>query len=685
MRTMPLRFLLPGIILLVGLISVGGSTWAQWHYGKKDLVQDMQHQAAMVGIALSGQVESALATADRARVHQAIESVQGDRELVSAFVMAESGVLISASRLAELNRPLDSEIEDQLRPYLDEADQTGAPTVRHNDSSFHMVVPLRARSPESLIQDVRAFLVLEYDMRYRQAALIREISTNALFRAGVVLVMSLLLWYLFKRRLLHPVRKLVHAAREIGEGDFNADIGVTTDDELGELGRALRQMGHRLEHNTRQLSYQAIHDSLTGVLNRWGFERQLDQLVRSLPHDDRTHAVLYLDLDQFRIINDTIGHTAGDEFIRALVRSIAASLFVRDHLARVGGDEIAILLESCNQDQACRRAETLREAIADFRLEWHGQTLRTTASIGVVPIYRGMPHQQEIFSIADAACYAAKHEGRNRIHLWQPGDEALERHHGELSWVSRIQKALEEDRFVLFAQPIVRTRASTDSAKVCYEILVRMKDEKGGIVPPGAFLPAAERYQLACRIDRWVVQRVLKELDARPDHVEKLDFCSINLSGLSLTNTELQEEIVAMILAHPRVPPETLCFEVTETAAITNLGRAVEFIQTLRAIGCRFALDDFGTGVSSFAYLKNLPVDFLKIDGVFVKDMLEDPIDRVVVQAIHSIGHEMGKITVAEFVENDAIRDELSRIGVDLSQGFGIARPGPFSDLLDGK
>lgn len=685
MRSVPLRFLLPGLILAVGLLVVGGSTWGQWRRDKEDLTENMYHQASMVGIALSGQIESGLVTGDRARVHQAIESVQGDRELVSALVVDEEGLVISASRLARLSQPLGDEQRERLQPHMREANQTGAPAFFQHDSHFHVIVPLQARSEGSLIPDVTAFLVLEYDMSFRQAALVRELVTVASIRTVIVFVLSLLVWYVFKQRLLQPVRTLIRAARHIGEGDFNTRIAVKFDDELGELADALRQMSQRLEHNTRQLSYQAIHDSLTGVLNRWGFERQLDQLLRGLPHDNRSHALVYLDLDQFRIINDTVGHAAGDEFIRSLVQYIASTLFVRDYLARVGGDEVAILLLSCNPEQAYSRAESLRDAIAEFRVHWNGQELRSTASIGVVPIYRGMPNQQQIFSLADAACYAAKSEGRNRIHLWKPGDQVLEKHHGELTWVNRIQQALEEDRFVLFAQPIVETDRRDGGGKLCYEVLVRMLDEKGEVVPPGQFLPVAERYQLASRIDRWVVRHVIRELEARPDHVNRLDFCSINLSGLSLTDSALLEEIAELVIAHPHVRPEVLCFEVTETAAITNLGRAAEFIDRMRAIGCRFALDDFGTGVSSFAYLKNLPVDFLKIDGVFVKDMMDDPIDYVVVEAIHNIGHEMGKITVAEFVENEAIRGSLSRIGVDLCQGFGIARPGPLSDLLDRK
>lgn len=685
MGAVPLRFLLPGLILAVGLLIVGGSTWSQWKREQNSLAENMHHQASMVGLALSGQIESGLVTGDRARIHRAIESVQGDRELVSALVVDEDKKIISASRLARISQQLDPDLQDILRPLMEKAEQTVAPALLQENAHFFVVTPLQARSPDSLIPNVSAFLILEYDTRFRQAAQRRELAGFASLRAVVVLVLSLVVWYIFNRRLLRPVRKLVHAARHIGEGNFNVDISVDTDDELGELADALHRMSTRLEYNTRQLSYQAIHDSLTGVLNRWGFERQLDQLIRGLPHDERSHAVLYLDLDQFRIINDTIGHAAGDEYIRSLVQYVAATLFLRDYLARVGGDEIAILLLSCNQEQAYSRAESLRDAIADFRVHWNGQELRSTASIGVVPIYRGMPNLQQIFSLADAACYAAKSEGRNRIHVWRPGDQVLEKHHGELTWVNRIQKALEDDRFVLFAQPIVETDRPHGGGKLRYEVLVRMLDERGEIVPPGHFLPVAERYQLASQIDRWVVRRLLRELNAHPDHVNQLEFCSINLSGLSLTDDALQEEIAELVVSYPRIRPEVLCFEVTETAAITNLGRAVEFIHRMRTVGCRFALDDFGTGVSSFAYLKNLPVDFLKIDGVFVKDILEDPIDRVVVEAIHNIGHEMGKITVAEFVENEAIRKTLSRIGVDLCQGFGIARPGPLADLLDAK
>jgi diguanylate cyclase (GGDEF)-like protein/PAS domain S-box-containing protein len=424
---------------------------------------------------------------------------------------------------------------------------------------------------------------------------------------------------------------------------------------------------------SQQLRFQASHDALTGLVNRREFENRLERASKSAESGRSEHAVCYLDLDQFKIINDTCGHVAGDELLRRLGRVLAQQVRSQDTLARLGGDEFGVLLENCSMHVAERVANALRRTIEDFRFVWEKQVFGIGVSIGVVPIQGLGQTVSSILSAADAACYAAKDRGRNRIHIYREGDVELARRHGEMRWVTRIQTALEENRFELARQPIVPL--SISSGNDChYELLVRMRDEDGNIVLPDAFLPAAERYNLSVKLDRWVVREAFRMLTRDPDHLEKLFLCSINLSGVSLADEDFLI-FVTTEFATTGLPPSKVCFEITETAAIANLSGAMRFIEVLRRIGCRFALDDFGSGLSSFAYLKSLPVDFLKIDGVFVKDIIEDPIDRELVRSINEIGHVMGKYTIAEFVESSEILAALGEIGVDYAQGYELGEP----------
>lgn len=430
---------------------------------------------------------------------------------------------------------------------------------------------------------------------------------------------------------------------------------------------------------SEELSYQASHDSLTGLYNRREFELRLERALQSAKLGGHDHVLLYLDLDQFKVINDTCGHIAGDELLRQLSEVLRCRISRRDTLARLGGDEFGVLLEHCSPDNALRVAEAARKAIAEFRFGWAGQMFGLGVSIGLVPITSASIGINDIMSLADTACYAAKDQGRNRIHTYRADDSELARRHGEMQWVNRIRQALDEGRFRLYYQRIVPL-SNTGSGYLRYELLLRMLDESGGVVAPNAFLPAAERYNLASHLDRWVLLRALAWLAARPDHLSKLASCSINLSGHSMGEDDFLDFVLKEI-RKARVPPDKLCFEITETAAIRNMSTATRFIQYLQDEGCKFALDDFGSGLSSFAYLKNLPVDYLKIDGMFVKDIMDDPINLAVVKSINDIGHVMGKQTIAEFVESGAIMEKLRSIGVDFAQGYAIGAPANLDTL----
>ncbi len=432
-------------------------------------------------------------------------------------------------------------------------------------------------------------------------------------------------------------------------------------------------------HNlANQLSYQATHDVLTDLVNRYEFERRLQRAAQTAQNEKREHALCYLDLDQFKVINDTCGHVAGDELLRQIGHLLGARLRKRDTLARLGGDEFGVLFEDCSIEEAMRVANDLRHVVEDFRFLWEDKSFTLGVSIGLIPINDTSESIAALLSAADTACYAAKDQGRNRIHVYHDNDTELSRRTIEMQWVARIHRALEEDRFFLCSQPIVHVEKHDDSQEH-YELLIRMEDENGDTVSPGAFLPAAERYNLATKLDRWVVSTAFDWLISNPEQLDRLFLCSVNLSGHSLVDGEFLDFLHAK-LKEGSVPPEKICFEITETAAISNLSSATHFIKTLSVLGCRFALDDFGSGLSSFAYLKNLPVDFLKIDGLFVKDIVDDPVDFAMVKSINDMGHVLGKQTIAEFVENDDILKKLQEIGVDYAQGYGMGKPRPLTE-----
>ncbi|MBA3564405.1 MAG: EAL domain-containing protein [Gammaproteobacteria bacterium] len=422
----------------------------------------------------------------------------------------------------------------------------------------------------------------------------------------------------------------------------------------------------------RRLSYHASHDILTGLVNRREFENRLERALKSAKARETSYAICYLDLDQFKIINDSCGHSAGDALLGQLGALLKSKIRWRDTLARLGGDEFGLLLESCSLDEAMATAESLREAVRDFKFVWDDRTFRLSASVGVVPLAADNEEVATVLSAADSACAAAKEAGRNRIHSYAENDIDLMRRRREMQWAARINNALEESRFELFRQTILPLQNNDTGAH--YELLLRMRDESGSLISPELFIAAAERYGITPNIDRWVVDNAFRWLVSEADERERLAMCSINLSGQSLNDDKFLPFVIEQF-QRSGLDATKICFEITETAAIASYSQANRFIQSLKELGCKFALDDFGTGLSSFGYLKHFPVDFLKIDGSFVKEILHDPIDREMVRSINEIGHLTGKQTIAEFAENEEIITMLRGIGVDYAQGYGVSEP----------
>ncbi len=428
----------------------------------------------------------------------------------------------------------------------------------------------------------------------------------------------------------------------------------------------------------RELVHQATHDPMTGMLNRREFENRAQQFLDSSRLASRTGALLYMDLDLFKAVNDTCGHLAGDELLKQLSILIRRRVRREDVLARMGGDEFAVLLQDCPPEKAAEIAEGLRRTVHDFRFVWEDRTIDIGASIGVVHVSADSGDMNDVFRSADVACRIAKEEGRNRVHIYQPDDLNVSSREREINWVQRIRQAIQHDGFVLYGQWIRPLARGRGLATHC-EVLIRLRDLADGVFLSAAFLSAAERYHLMPSVDRWVVRAVFAALRDLPAASE-MTF-NINLSGQSLCDSDFLPFVLAE-LEQSGIAPSRLCFEITETAAVTHMSRAMALIEKLRAVGCRFALDDFGSGLSSFSYLKNMPVDFLKIDGAFVRNIPDDATDMAMVSSINQVAHIMGIRTIAEYVETEAIRSALEGIGVDYGQGYALANPAPLSSLL---
>lgn len=475
-----------------------------------------------------------------------------------------------------------------------------------------------------------------------------------------------------------PERKILLRrgdGQEIAVRDTVAPIRARSGDVTGAVlvFKDLTQM-RDLE---QEMLHLATHDSLTGLFNRSELERRLTVALEEVRVTGVSHVLCHLDLDGFRMVNDLCGHDAGDRLLKDLARNLSASLRPQDTLARLGGDEFGLLLQGGDHQQVRSLAQAMRRSVSEQRFACGDQSVETSACIGIVPISASFGSVADLLGAASGACQLAKERGRNQSHEYRLGDAALAQRHSEMLWVQRLHRALDEDRLLLYSQPIEPLQPGGERLS---EIFVRMVGEDGEIISPACFIEAAERYRIVSTVDRWVVATALRILgDALRKRssgplVERT--YTINLSGQSLGEETFLEDVVAQIRASG-IPPRRICFEITETSAIGNLGHAMLFFSVLKDLGCRFILDDFGSGLSSFSYLKNLPVDFLKIDGEFVLGLTREPMHRALIESIQHVANVLGLKTIGECVETQTHLDNLSAIGVDYAQGYFLKRPEP--------
>jgi len=481
-----------------------------------------------------------------------------------------------------------------------------------------------------------------------------------------------------EKRVVESPGHAVLLCREGKEYSVRDSVAPIYDRSGGALGAVLVFKDvTQLRGMEREMIYLASHDALTGLINRREFEVRLKRAIRGARGERRHHVLLYLDLDEFKVVNDTCGHLVGDEMLKQITALLRSRVRRSDILARLGGDEFGVLLEDCPLDQARGIAEEMRSTVREFRFCWRDQIFEVGVSIGLVPIDSDSGDLAHVLSAADAACYVAKDSGRNRVHEYEIDDTLVAERYGEMQWIHRIHRSFEDKRFRLFYQLIQPIGGESGARDLLCEVFIRMLDPNGKIIEPSAFIAAAERYHLITSIDRWVVKTAFAALaEAQRREWSRPILFAINLSGQSLG----EENFLAFVideLEKSNVDSRRICFEITETAAISKLDSAIRFISALKAKGCRFILDDFGSGLSSFAYLRDLQVDFLKIDGEFVQNMMEDRVKRAMVESINQIGHVMGLQTIAEWVENRQTLDCLKEMGVDYAQGYWLCMPQP--------
>lgn len=661
----------------------------------RELDEGLHERGRIIAIQLASASEYGVISGNPAILQNLVQQTMTKEDDIQAVLVTDNTGRI----LAVSGKPILEEVIGQQSAALKPAEWSvegsimfSAPVMRslvEIDDYDSLASPAPGNAAESKLVG-QVFVVLNTtDLAKLKYAMV---SQNLLIALAGLFVSGLIGWRI-GRGIAVPVHRLAGAVDKIAQGNLDIRVPESSLGELGslesgfnamaaKLAAAHGNMQERIDEATRQLSYQARHDALTGLVNRREIESRLERVLEQARELDTHHVFCYMDLDQFKIVNDTCGHHAGDGLLRQISLILRQRIRESDTLARLGGDEFGLLLEDCSLADARQMAQDLLDRVREFRFVHEDKIFSVGVSIGMVAVSASTPSVENLLSAADTACFAAKDNGRNRIHVFEHEDGDLARRHGEMQWITRITQALEENRFCLYCQPIVALGMHHDSCRY-FEVLVRKISPEGKLIPPMAFIPAAERFHMMQSIDRWVIRHTFAAYRQMLDsHGSELQCVfTINLSGVSLGDPTLLGYIQDQVVVHG-VPPAGFCFEITETAAIVNLAHTVELIRTLKQTGCRFLLDDFGSGMSSFAYLKNLEVDFIKIDGEFVRDIATNPIDRAMVQSIHGIAKAMQIKTIAEFVESASALEMLTTMGVHYGQGFHLGKPIPIEQAI---
>ncbi|MGB8337588.1 MAG: EAL domain-containing protein [Burkholderiales bacterium] len=663
----------------------------------KDINQSLSERGSAIARQLAPASEYGLFTRNGESLQTLTDSAKKEADVLLVSISDSTGMVLAASGDRSLLRHTKEKPQGVSLGVLDFADMLYFSLPVYQSEAHPGEIPEQGGAAIATPQ--RGLVILGWvNVTLSKASTISR--TDALLRismflAVIVLGATAVFALRLTRAITQPISHLVRTMETIEAGELDVGLTPTTGGELAVLAKGVNSMAasikasreglqEKVDRATVQLTYYATHDSLTGLVNRREFEDRLGQALLSARQNGSVHALCFMDLDHFKIVNDTCGHDAGDELLRQVASLLKYKIREGDTLARVGGDEFGLLMGNCQLDTALELAHLLCQTIRAFRFSWSGKAFTIGASIGIVVINRGSDNISSILSRADSACYSAKDSGRNQVYVYRERDDAPGGAGVGKGWATRINEAFDNDDFAIYYQPIAPLQKNRDDGTRYYEALLRLRQVDGEVILPMAFIPAAERYNMMQSIDRWVIQRCFadyrKLMDDAPPGMPG-HMISINLSGHSLCDDKFSKFLEDQFAIYG-IPPQRIYFEITETAAITNLSRAVTLIEQQKRIGCKFLLDDFGTGVSSFSYLKNLPVDGVKIDGVFVRDMLGDRIDFAMVEAINSIAHVMGLYTVAEYVENEATLNLLRDMGVDYAQGHFLGTPLPLEESI---
>jgi diguanylate cyclase (GGDEF)-like protein len=683
-QRLPLRFLIPLLIMIGGGLIIASAWFFEMRAQVRSVLQVAEDQLRSNATFIAAEIEAAVRVQDFSEARAVLERAIAIPALRSIHLVEPDGTI----RFSSNRRLIGNDFREQAATRAMERDVPFSAPLNlavASDPKTSILIgrfPVQMRMRAAELMPIRSgALYLEYDLSSIVSEYRAALATRMLYRSGLLVAIAIGFWLLLRRWLLMRIDRLIASTRQVAQGRFDVDFDDRGHDELSDLALELRRMTQSLREQSQHLEYLADHDALTGLKNRTGIETAIETALRETRTCSTQFGLFLLDIDSLRVINDTQGHLAGDELLRSFAQLLTETLTEAVCIARVGGDEFAVLIDADHGEPLEAAGRRLQERIRTFRFERRGERFGVQATTGVIELSADLNDAEAALGAADAACYAAKDMERGGFVLIRSEDHRAELVESSMGLVSQIQDALDNDRFELFAQRIEPLQPLMEPG-LHFEVLLRMIDRDGQPVAPGSFLAAAERYNLIGRIDRWVLRNTLAWLSSLGERVNEIEHCSINLSGASLGDSRLLGQFEDWLAAHPDFDPRLICFEVTETAAVRNLGRARTFIERMRRLGCRFALDDFGTGLSSFEYIKQLPVDLIKIDGIFVRGLLSEPADRLIVKAIHEIAGVLGIRTVAEFVENEAIADELRALGVDYGQGYGIGRPQPLSELF---